>query len=135
MSCHLLMDLFSTDLFSTSYLPSFPNTRFTVPTSYFTGLSNEHGQSHENFTRFLQHVQGLGVNILPLVWEPAFEVLGRDGATGRVNENQLNAGFAFAFKRFKPNGTDPNLSKAQFRKLQYNAMIKEMTILSFTWLQ
>jgi hypothetical protein len=118
------------DLFSTSYLPSFPNTHFTVPATYFTGLSNEHGQGHENFTRFLQHAQGLGVNILPLVWEPAFEVLGRDGATGRVNEGQLNAQFAFAFKRFKPDGTDPSLSEAQFRDLQYSAMIHEMTILS-----
>lgn len=125
MSCAISMDLFSL-----SYLPSFPNTQFTVPATYLTGVGNLHGQGHDNFTRFLQHAQGLGVNILPLVWEPAFEVLGRDGATGRVNESQLNAQFAFAFKRFKPDVTDSSLSLSQFRDIQYSAMINEMTILS-----
>ncbi|KUL90028.1 hypothetical protein ZTR_02801 [Talaromyces verruculosus] len=118
------------DVFCTSYLSSFPNTNFIAPTTFITSLDAGHNHNHENFTRLLQHAQSLRVRILPLVWEPAFEVLGRDGATGRVNEDHLNAKLAFAFKRFKPDNTNPSLSDSQFRDLQYSAMINEMTILS-----
>jgi serine/threonine protein kinase len=37
---------------------------------------------------------------------------------------------AFAFKRFRPDVTDPRLSEAQFRDQQYSAIINEMKILS-----
>ena len=121
------------DLFNNSYLPSFayyshpgsePGTLLTSPGNAVTV------KAHSNFMRLLQHAQALGIKVLPLVWEPAFERLGPDGTTGRINEMRLNARYGFAFKRFKPDLTDPSLTLAQFRDQQYQAMINEITILS-----
>jgi hypothetical protein len=65
---------------------------------------------------------------LPLTWEPALEALGRDGATARVNQSSVNLETTFVYKRFKPEVTDHRLSEAQFRELQYTAMINELII-------
>lgn len=94
--------------------------------------SNPEGDStHDDFIRFLQCAQSLGVRILPLVWDPGLEQLGRDGTTGRVSQRGWNSDMQFAFKRFRPQLTGSvSLTDAQLRSLQYLAMTNEMTILS-----
>jgi hypothetical protein len=87
-------------------------------------------QNHQNFIRLLEVAISLNVPILPLTWELAFETLGPDGATGRVNQAPFNSKFSLAFKRFNPEVTNPNLSMEEFRNVQYNAMIAEMVVLS-----
>ena len=85
---------------------------------------------HHNFIRFLQYAVALRANILPLTWEPGLGAVGSDGAIGRVNQSLLNVQTSFAYKRFKPDVTNSQLSESQFREQQYAAMINEMCILS-----
>jgi hypothetical protein len=94
------------------------------------GSQGNQDLQHNNFIRFLQIARALDVTILPLVWDPALEALGTDGATGRVNQSHLNAGLSFAFKRFNPRVTTPGTSEEAYRQVQYNAMITEITVLS-----
>ncbi|KAH8592618.1 hypothetical protein B0O99DRAFT_235208 [Bisporella sp. PMI_857] len=103
-----------------------------VSSSLLDQLGDHTGKTdnqHNDFIRFLQIASALEAPILPLTWDPAFEALGRDGATGRINQAPLNAGITFAFKRFNPQGPWPAVSQDDFRRIQYNAMIAEMTIL------
>jgi Protein tyrosine and serine/threonine kinase len=85
---------------------------------------------HPNLLRLLQAATVLKVPILPLTWDPAFEALGLDGATSRVNQSPLNAALEFAYKRFAPESNDNYTTQEAFRKMQYDAMIAELTILS-----
>ena len=125
-------------LFTTSYLPS-SLLPFTDLSSLEASLATHpsspseiptHHQKHQNFIRVLQCATSLGTRILPLTWEPGFEQLGQDGATGSVNQNLLNSALTFAFKRFKPEVTDARLSETQFRDQQFDAVVTEMTLLA-----
>jgi hypothetical protein len=58
------------------------------------------------------------------------EEVGPVGATGSVYQNLLNSQVTFAFKRFKVEVTDPSLTQREFRTLQIDAMINELTVLS-----
>ena len=119
------------DLFIISYSSSSSYVNLTSPASLLSSLQFEDGSdAHDNFIRFLQHAQKLNVRILPLVWEPGLEKVGLEGATGRVSQSPWNSQMQFAFKRFRPDLIDTNLSETQFRKRQYDAMINEITILS-----
>jgi hypothetical protein len=103
-----------------------------IGSSLLDYLSDKPGKTtteHNNFIRFLQVASALEVPLLPLTWDPAFEALGRAGATGHVNQASLNAGITLAFKRFNPQVSRPDISQDSFRQIQYNAMIAEMTIL------
>jgi hypothetical protein len=84
---------------------------------------------HQNFIRLLAVAIALEVNVLPLTWRPALESLG-EGATGLVSQSPLNSRIEFAFKRFKRINSNAALSEADFRNLQYDAMISEMVTLS-----
>lgn len=85
---------------------------------------------HPNLIRLLQAATVLKVPVLPLTWDPAFEALGQDGATSRVNQSPLNAALEFAYKRFNPESNDIHTTQEAFRRMQYDAMIAELTILS-----
>lgn len=119
------------DLFTTSDLPS--STSFDI-TSLLDSASSigEAGSPghHQNFIKFLQYATALQLNILPLAWEPAPEALGPNGATAKVNQSILNSEMTLVYKRFKSEVTDHRLSEAQFRELQYTAMINELIILA-----
>src|SRR5271156_5639544 len=116
------------DLFTTSDLPS--SASFDI-TSLLDSISEAGSPGHhQNFIKFLQYATALRLNILPLTWEPALEALGHDGATARVNQSFANLETTFVYKRFKPEVTDHRLSEAQFRELQYTAMINELIILA-----
>jgi hypothetical protein len=92
-------------------------------------LNEQQSGKHQEFIQFLQRAYALHVPILPLTWEPAFESLGPDGATGRVSQSTLNSELTFAYKRFNPEVTDPRFTVESYRTLQYNAMASEMTVL------
>jgi len=109
------------DLFSLGNL----RPRITVGKS----LQESHDQPHQNLIRLLTVAIALKVNILPLTWRPALESLG-EGATGLVSQSPLNSQIEFAFKRFNRVNRSPTLSEADFRTLQYDAMISEMVTLS-----
>lgn len=121
-----------TELFVTSSLPptSFPATSlFSSPgnlSDFSDAVSKPKG--HDNLIRLLQHAIANQIPILPLTWEPAFERLGREGAVGTVNQNLLNAKISLAFKRFKEYPSDPRMSQSEFRDLQYEAVISELTV-------
>jgi serine/threonine protein kinase len=119
------------DLFTTSDLPS--STSFDI-TSLLDSASSigEAGspRHHQNFIKFLQYATALQLKILPLAWEPALEALGPNGATAKVNQSFLNSEMTLVYKRFKSEVTDHRLSEAQFRELQYTAMINELIILA-----
>lgn len=85
---------------------------------------------HNNFLRLLQHAVSLETRILSLSWDAALESVGPPGATGSVNQGLLNYQVTLAFKRFKVEVTDPRLTQQDFRSLQYDAMINELTVLS-----
>jgi serine/threonine protein kinase len=84
---------------------------------------------HQNLIRLLQVAQSLKVTILPLTYNPGLEVLGLDGATSAVNQSELSPQTEFAFKRFRAESLDPDMTEEKFREMQYNAMIAEVTIL------
>jgi hypothetical protein len=119
------------DLFTTSDLPS--STSFDI-TSLLDSASSigEAGspRHHQNFIKFLQYATALQLKILPLAWEPALEAPGPNGATAKVNESLLNSKMTLVYKRFKSEVTDHRLSEAQFRELQYTAMVNELIILA-----
>ena len=116
------------DLFTTSDLPS--SASFDIP-SLLDSISEAGSPGyHRNFIKFLQYATALRLDILPLTWEPALEALGRDGDTARVNQSFVNLETTFVYKRFKPEVTDHRLTEAQFRELQYTAMINELIILA-----
>jgi hypothetical protein len=70
----------------------------------------------------------LNVGFLPLTWDPAFEALGR-GATGVVNQSQLNSETWIAFKRFEVDGVHPGVRDESFRNRQYGALMSELNVL------
>jgi hypothetical protein len=163
-------------LFLTSYAPStFPPTILATSTSApfpssvadTADTSPRHAAAarlHENhddtcghnpFIKLLSLASLCDTPILPLTWEPAFEQLGLDGATGSVHQNLLNARLSLAFKRFRPfrpqqsalssedydhaaaaaavnNNNDNNFiseSEREFRHQQFDAMATEMMVL------
>jgi len=121
------------EIFTSSYAA----TQFsTIPFTTVDSLLDEsESQHHQEFIRFLQHAYSLHVPVLPLTWEPAFDALGPDGATGRVNQSALNSEFQLAYKRFNPHVTDPRFTTEAYRSLQYRAMASEMTVLSCSGVQ
>lgn len=92
-------------------------------------------KNHQNLIRFLEVAIALNLPILPLTWDPALEALGPDGATGRVNQSPFNNKISLAFKRFNPRVTRSELSVEEFRSLQYNSMISEITVLNSEFLR
>ncbi|KIW71201.1 hypothetical protein PV04_03396 [Phialophora macrospora] len=119
------------ELFTTSDLP--PTTLSGPYLSLLdagAGAKSADTDGHHNFLRLLQHAVSLDTRILPLTWDPMLEKVGPDGATGSVNQNLLNSQVTFAFKRFKVEVTDPSVTQQDFRTLQYDAMINELTVLS-----
>ncbi|KAF2259193.1 kinase-like protein [Lojkania enalia] len=116
------------DLFTSSYAASQFSTISLSTVDSLLGQSDS--RPHQEFIQFLQYAISLNVPILPVTWEPAFEALGPDGTTGRVNQSPLNSEFILAYKRFNPRVTDPRMSANAYRSLQYSAMASEMTVLS-----
>ncbi|KAK3374187.1 kinase-like domain-containing protein [Lasiosphaeria ovina] len=102
----------------------------SVPASSSDREAADEADCHQNLIRFLQVAQVLGVPLLPLAWDPALESVGREGSTAHINQSTLNAEFTFAFKRFKPHTTRNDVSEGEFRQMQYDAAIAEMTVLS-----
>lgn len=91
-------------------------------------LDGQGVQDHQNFIRFLQMAISLNVGFLPLTWDPAFEALGR-GATGVVNQSQLNSETWIAFKRFEADGAHPGVCDEEFGNRQYSALMSELNVL------
>lgn len=80
--------------------------------------------------KLLAIVTALDVNIFPLTWRPALEVLG-EGLTGSVSQSPLNAQVAFAFKRFNPLSANvPGCSDAAWLSSGYDALLSEIIALS-----
>lgn len=58
---------------------------------------------HADLISFLSVLQGCGVELLPITWQPALELLGA-GATSRVSQSQVHRQLSFAYKRMKTSG-------------------------------
>ena len=101
-----------------------------IPGSLLDAQAADKADGHDHLARFLQAAEVLKVAILPLVWDPGFPTLGLDGSTGRLSQSSLNAEMAFAYKRFNPQVTRNDISEAVFRRVQHDAMIAEMAVLS-----
>jgi hypothetical protein len=120
------------ELFYSSYSSS-SSTSTPLPSSLLDSLSPSTTPipgNPSNLLRLLQVAQVLRVPLLPLTWDPALEPIGRDGSTGSISQSPLNASLSFAYKRFNPTVTRNDMSTPAFRKMQYGAMIDEMTIFS-----
>jgi len=84
---------------------------------------------HQDLVRLIAIANILQVEIFPLTWQPSLERLGQ-GATGSISQSALNDQIYFAFKRFHRINTNPELTESDFRRLQFDAMISEMVVLS-----
>ncbi|KAF8853232.1 kinase-like protein [Acephala macrosclerotiorum] len=84
---------------------------------------------HQDLVRLIAIANMLQVEIFPLTWQPSLEMLGQ-GATGSISQSALNDQVHFAFKRFNRINTNPALTESDFRRIQFDAMISEMVVLS-----
>ena len=75
--------------------------------------------SHYDLISFLGLMQQLGVDLLPIKWQPALENLGI-GGSANISQAILNASTSFAFKRLLIGGVDVETC---FKRLAKEAFI------------
>ena len=98
-------------------------------TSTGTRTSTDQGggsNTHHGFLRCLGVAQHFKVDLLPITWQPASDLLGF-GATARLHQAPVNLHTDFAFKRFKGS---QRLFSAEDKKKSFRALVHEISILS-----
>lgn len=80
---------------------------------------------HCDFLSFLGIAQNLGIDFLPITWQPALDNIGQ-GATAEVRQALIALQTSFAFKRFLP--SEPTLSIQEESKI-LRALIAEILVL------
>lgn len=96
------------------------------------GIKSPSGQaSHagSELTDLLSIIITLDVNLLPFTWSLGLEELG-SGATGQVNQSELNANTSLAFKRFTDYSDALDCPSPAHISAAYAAFTKEIVILS-----
>ena len=63
-----------------------------------TGSEDVTTDTHYDLISFLGYMQHMGVDFLPIKWQPALGDVGR-GGSARISQAQINLGTSFAFKR------------------------------------
>ena len=117
------------NLFTTAIMDLFTFGGYHPHSSLSRAIRRPEERMHNSFLRFLSIAVALKVNIFPLTWQPALEDLG-EGSTGQISQSPLNSQTSFAFKRFTRVNRNPEMSDAELRKVQYEALISEMVVLS-----
>lgn len=79
-----------------------------------------------DFISFLGTARSLGIDFLPITWQPALERVGQ-GATAEVREALIALQTSFAFKRFQPRtqGTNIQIPKSGI----FQALMNELLVL------
>lgn len=78
-----------------------------------------------DFLSFLGLAQHFNVNLLPLTWQPALDIVGR-GATSQICQAYLSLQTSFAFKSFASVAVPTNAGEVS----TFRALISELSLLS-----
>lgn len=76
---------------------------------------------HADLISFLGVVQGCGVELLPITWQPALSLLGV-GVTSRVSQSQVHRQLSFAYKRMRATGLQDVGSAYQYAISEVRAL-------------
>jgi hypothetical protein len=95
-----------------------------VPSSSATIWEHKAQDDPYDFLSFLGLAQHFQINLLPLTWQPALDVVGV-GATSQIRQSFLSLQMSFVFKRFAPSEISTNTDEER----AFRALISEVSIL------
>lgn len=80
-------------------------------------------ESSIDFLSILGIAQNLGIDFLPITWQPALDTAGY-GATAEIRQSLINAQTSFAFKRYKRRWEpQSDADRSKFQRLYFEILI------------